>query len=894
MAADGCFCFGRISGNAKRSGTSRAGTKDFQQLQRSTSTFTSLADPVVLGSSILGDLVAPPWHSVTIHDGPIPGNLWEDPKGRPGLTSKQRKRLGGWIHLFDGDNPMRRLFTAVPSSARIKQGFVADCSFLSALSSLADYGKKHCTSLLTNIIKFVSIEGSETSRFGLSVPVGTDDSDTAVPKVAIGVKLYFNGVARCILVDDWVPVRSDGRFLSAHSVDRNECWVTVLEKAFVKLNGGRYTIRGTNPGIDTYHLTGWIPDIITLPQITLSDDGGRSLEHYPEKWDRMWDVMYAGFCSGACVICLGTSSLPDAAPSGHDSVEGISVSSGIVSHHAYSVLDIKDVLLPDKSRLRLLYLKNPWGDVSWKQRFSPGDDSSWTKELCEVLQYTPSEKDNGVFWIEWNDVLRWYSHIYISWKPTVFRNRITLHQRWIQNPFFLNSLVSDDMHLSVFNPQFNLTVSFDEYNSATVWILLLQHRHISEEAHKYLAMHVFSREHVVICPPMPDVQGVYSNGECILLKLLVKRSANSEAPADHMLTGELVTPYKSGDSFGLLVLLSCYAEKLERDLPFTIKVLSSRPVELMPLPCLVKPHWYTTVICGDWNGVNSGGSPNNIWSYFMNPHYRLVLEDFGEVLVLLECSSPLSVNLRLFPGRIATPRALKGGKVVSSEDYKIHCCSIHRFLKGGQYVIIPSSFRPNERGSFRIVVYSKRRSSISLIPYPHCPVLPSPEFHIQRVNMTEPIHFETEVPTSLAVRIEVPTDIMSDFFAIFASSLGVSHPTPKEVPCNFQSNDNVYCLDTSCSLCGGPGSRFREITHEDPSQSRGYYDLVLYSDLNGGTSKNGRTPSASARHLFETERVVNFTLADILPSTMPYRLTALGGASQGVVTFTSDKPISIM
>lgn len=53
-----------------------------------------------------------------------------------------------------------------------------------------------------------------------------------------------------------------GKLLAAHTSNRQEYWVTLLEKSFVKLMGGSYFMQGSNPGADLYHLTGWIPETI--------------------------------------------------------------------------------------------------------------------------------------------------------------------------------------------------------------------------------------------------------------------------------------------------------------------------------------------------------------------------------------------------------------------------------------------------------------------------------------------------------------------------------------------------------------------------------------------------------------------------------------------------------
>lgn len=74
-------------------------------------------------------------------------------------------------------------------------------------------------------------------------------------------KLHFNGIARKVLIDDFVPVRKDGeshcwcslfsnsrkqsgKVLSAHTSNKRDMWVTLLEKAFIKLMGGSYLVQG--------------------------------------------------------------------------------------------------------------------------------------------------------------------------------------------------------------------------------------------------------------------------------------------------------------------------------------------------------------------------------------------------------------------------------------------------------------------------------------------------------------------------------------------------------------------------------------------------------------------------------------------------------------------------
>lgn len=852
-------------------------------------------DDIVMHSSNMGDFVTPPWLLIKTRNGALSDAVWEDPQGYPKLTSRQSKRLSRWVRFIE-KGKVKTFFSSTPNSDRIKQGFVADCSFLSCLATLADYENRYNIPLLTNIISLVVVnedfENTDSiSSDGLEPPLDTE------PKIAIGVKIYFNGIARCVLVDDWVPVREDGRMLCAHSSDPSECWVTVLEKAFVKINGGTYTINGTNPGIDIYHLTGWIPDILPLPSTaSMSNGGSVMVDRYDNKWDEVWDVMYGGFCSGSCVVCVGTGEIADAAPPELEYTEGISMSSGIVSDHAYSVLKLMDISMPDKSRVRLLYLNNPWRRVSWNKRFSPYDEESWTPELRQILKYNPNkDKDTGQFWIEWTDVLRWFSHLYISWKPNVFRNRTTLHHIWEPNPLFSDSVAPEDVYLSLFNPQFKISITFGKHDSATVWVMLLQHRKRTDEAPKYLALHVFSHKGPVVCPSLPDVQGIYNNGECILVKLLVKRKPCAELLSGHMLKGESIMAYETSNEASVLVLLSYYTQKIQEATPLTLKALSTRPVQITHRPCAVKPDWVVITDNGEWDDTNSGGSPNELWNYFMNPHYRLRFDEDTEAIVLLESSAQVSLNFRIFHGRLATFRSLKMGSTITSGEYKAYCCGVHQVFKAGEYVLIPSTFRRTDRAKYRIVIHSHKSCTLQRLPYPHANLSNVPDLHTIRMDINNSVYIKVDIPTLVSIKLKVPDGVMSDLFVMYASSSCAPHPTSKEGLCNYVAYDNTFCLGLSCNFCGGPSGMFRPLQHKDPTPDPAEnYDLILYSDLNGGNSKSGRLLSASAKSLFQQTRTLNFTLVKLLPSKTPYKLTAVGMTTRGTITIVSDHPVTIV
>ena len=54
---------------------------------------------------------------------------------------------------------------------------------------------------------------------------------------------------------------------------------------------------------------------------------------------------------------------------------------GLLGNQVYAVLEVEE-----REGRRLMMVKNPWGHISWKGKFSYGD-SSWTPSLMQALGY---------------------------------------------------------------------------------------------------------------------------------------------------------------------------------------------------------------------------------------------------------------------------------------------------------------------------------------------------------------------------------------------------------------------------------------------------------------------------------------------------------------------------
>lgn len=79
-----------------------------------------------------------------------------------------------------------------------------------------------------------------------------------------------------MIVDDRLPVDKRGKPLCSFSNAGNELWVSIIEKAYMKVNGG-YDFPGSNSGIDLYCLTGWIPEHFRFDADDFNKDVSRRL-----------------------------------------------------------------------------------------------------------------------------------------------------------------------------------------------------------------------------------------------------------------------------------------------------------------------------------------------------------------------------------------------------------------------------------------------------------------------------------------------------------------------------------------------------------------------------------------------------------------------------------------
>ncbi|CAG7727607.1 unnamed protein product, partial [Allacma fusca] len=220
------------------------------------------------------------------------------------------------------------------------------------------------------------------------------------------LKLCKDGVWNTVIVDDLLPCDEYDRPIFAKTKG-NQLWVCLLEKAHAKLYGSYHALKSGHAVEGLVSLTGFPSQTLQFEH----DSKAMDTKRLDVVWQTLLPCSKAGFLIG---ISCGRPEVSE------DEYEKV----GLVSNHVYSILQVRSI-----SGLRLLQLRNPWGDHSWKGDWNKAS-RLWTPQLLEMLK--PPKEDDGTFWISFQDTVKYFSKHYEATNVT---------PEWRHGMYFLPPLV---------------------------------------------------------------------------------------------------------------------------------------------------------------------------------------------------------------------------------------------------------------------------------------------------------------------------------------------------------------------------------------------------------------------------------------------------------------------
>lgn len=325
------------------------------------------------------------------------------PEGVSLIPLGSRKAFGSWkraneivqvcnstaaVSVFGDDG--------VPNPDDMVQGAVGNCWFCSALSVLA---------LRPALVKDIFVtpgplpltgSGSDSSRTAAAPSAVTSLRTSEESAGLYCVRFFKNGTWTAVCVDDFFPTRRNGQWLMGHTRG-SQLWVSLLEKAYASLHGSYGAIEAGFIEDALCDLTGGVR--IQPPKLTSGSE--RAV---------LWQELEQLANSGRYL--LGASS--SLSPEGHGDTHTSPL--GIVYGHAYAVLQV--VCVRGGEETRLLQLRNPWGRTEWQGRWGDADMARPENARVRDRVHFSVEKDEGIFWIGFDDFIEHFRSLSICMLPT--------------------------------------------------------------------------------------------------------------------------------------------------------------------------------------------------------------------------------------------------------------------------------------------------------------------------------------------------------------------------------------------------------------------------------------------------------------------------------------------
>lgn len=408
----------------------------------------SLSDKVVFMSSKVGGCMMYPWQDDPVDEEFQSSDLFLDSDDRVGSAGNQ-------IEWHEARDVMK--LDPTLDCPEISQDSFQDCSVVASMISIIRLQQR--TQGDFSFAKSHVFPYGQWSLCGKYI-----------------VRLHFNGVDRAVEVDSRLPFEigstKKGLFLDSGGA----LWPIIVEKAYMKVMGG-YKFLGSHAALDTFILTGWIPEYISI--------------HHQDSYtalNAIWNRLERGWVNGDVMVCAGT---------------GEAVSGGLIAFHDYTIVNVNPT---DET----VEVQNPWLKSKEREETMTMD----FRTLCQRFDY-----------------------LYLNWNPNLLPYQQNHHFIWSTENLNL-CISSKNCYLG--SPQYTITNS-GAADSVTYILLKQHKTSTIEQMPFFLGLRLYdgkntriaSANEAVETARSQDLQAFYTTLRCTIpakSTQLVVVTAGSDQP----------------------------------------------------------------------------------------------------------------------------------------------------------------------------------------------------------------------------------------------------------------------------------------------------------------------------------------------------------------------------
>lgn len=302
-----------------------------------------------------------------------------------------------WLNaseIFNGES--YEIFQDSVTVDDITQGTLADCYFLSSICAMSRYPQ-----LIYQIFRTWKIPKNGCYE----------------------VVLRLNGEWKIVLLDDKFPCDRKTRKPIFSKPHHNELWSMLLEKAWAKVNKGYINIIG---GMINEVLLALTPfNVFSYYNDTIF--GLNEID--------LWTIIKDSFDNNYILTATTVN---------QKAIE----QTGLLKSHAYTLLQYKEGLLGGRV-IKLIQVRNPWGYKEWTGDFCDGSPL-WTEQLKETLDISTEEKEDGMFWMDFNDFYKLFRLTAICQVTSPnYSVAITISKERIDYPNVYELYIYEDTHVNI-------------------------------------------------------------------------------------------------------------------------------------------------------------------------------------------------------------------------------------------------------------------------------------------------------------------------------------------------------------------------------------------------------------------------------------------------------------